>query len=134
MSEIRLFNGRTLSCEGVYANPVTYLGITRDALTFVFDPEKTGLEELLEQFTPENCAAVTITDNDETYIHEHYTVRVGAGVGCKDLALRGGMAGNVQDTQPLAWVTMAQSTPAERQMQAQQVAIDALLVAALEEV
>lgn len=132
MSKIKLSNGEILTCEGVYANPVTYMGVTRDALTFAFDPDLVSLDDLLRLTTPENCAAITIADGNERFVHEHYTVRIGAGVSCRDLALRGGMAGPVQETQPMTWVTMAQSTPAERQMQAQQEALDALVTAALE--
>ena len=132
MNEIRFSNGETLSCAGVYANPVTYLGVTRDALTFAFDPDLVSLDDLLRLTTPNNCAAITIADGDNLYLHEHYTIRIGAGVSCRDIALRGGMAGPVQETQPMSWVTMAQSTPAERQLRDQQDALDALVTAALE--
>ena len=132
MNEIRFSNGETLSCAGVYANPVTYLGVTRDALTFAFDPDLVSLDDLLRLTTPNNCAAITIADGDNLYLHEHYTIRIGTGVSCRDIALRGGMAGPVQATQPMSWVTMAQSTPAERQLRDQQDALDALVTAALE--
>ena len=132
MNEIRFSNGETLSCAGVYANPVTYLGVTRDALTFAFDPDLVSLDDLLRLTTPKNCAAITIADGDNLYLHEHYTIRIGTGVSCRDIALRGGMAGPVQETQPMSWVTMAQSTPAERQLRDQQDALDALVTAALE--
>ena len=133
MIEIRLSNGATFVSEGVHANPVTYLGTTRDALTFTFDPETVGVDELLGQFTQKNCAAVTIADADgECFVHEHYTIRIGAGVSCRDLVVRSTVGGAVQETRPLAWVTMARSTEAERTLQAQQETIDALLVAALE--
>lgn len=132
MNEIRFSNGETLSCAGVYANPVTYLGVTRDALTFAFDPDLVSLDDLLRLTTPNNCAAITIADGDNLYLHEHYTIRIGTGVSCRDIALRGGMAGPVQETQPMSWVTMAQSTPAERQLRDQQDALDALVTAALE--
>ena len=132
MNEIKFFNGETLSCVGVYANPVTYLGVTRDALTFAFAPEQVSLDELLRLATPENCAAITIAEGDELFVHEHYTIRIGAGVSCRDIALRGGMAGPVQDTQPMTWVTMAQSTPAERLLMDQQDVLDTLVAATLE--
>ena len=132
MNEIRFSNGETLSCAGVYANPVTYLGVTRDALTFAFAPDLVSLDDLLRLTTPDNCAAITITDGDELFVHEHYTIRTGAGVSCRDIALRGGMAGPVQDARPVTWVTMAQSTPAERQLRAQQDTLDILVASALE--
>ncbi len=132
MNEIKFFNGETLSCVGVCANPVTYLGVTRDALTFAFAPEQVSLDELLRLATPENCAAITIAEGDELFVHEHYTIRIGAGVSCRDIALRGGMAGPVQDTQPMTWVTMAQSTPAERLLMDQQDVLDTLVAATLE--
>lgn len=132
MNKIKFSNGETLSCVGAYANPVTYLGVTRDALTFAFDPEQVSIDELLRLTTPENCAAITIADGDELFVHEHYTIRIGAGVSCRDIALRGGMAGPVQDTQPMTWVTMAQSTPAERLLMDQQDVLDTLVAATLE--
>lgn len=119
MSEIKLADGTTLHCEGVFGSSVTYLGVSRDALTFTFAPEEMGLEELMGVFTPENCAAVTITEEEgAAFVHEHYTIRIGAGVSCRDMARRGMSGGPIQDNADAVWVTMAQATPTERMLEA----------------
>lgn len=127
---ITLSNRVQLSTIGVTAGPVTYQGVSRDCLTFLFDPESVSIQNLMELFSPENCSAVTITDDSGSFEHEHYTIRTGVGVSCFDLAARGMIGGAVQQTQPTAWVSMAQSTETERAIQSQQLAINALLAAA----
>lgn len=130
---VRLADGTTIPCEGVYASPMMYLGVQRDALTFTFDPESVSVQKLLELFTPENCAEIQIRTEPSVFVvHEHYTIRVGAGMSCQDLANRMMTGGPVQNTNPAAWVTMVQSTPEERQLQSQQAALDALLINVLE--
>ena len=52
------------------------------------------------------------------------------GQGCKDFALSGSVTELEQV--PAVYVRMAQSTQAERQLQAQQETLDALVVSALE--
>lgn len=132
MSNLKLSDGTTLVCEGVYGIPVIYQGVQRDSLTFAFDPEAVTVDRLLELFTAENCEALILEDGAEIHVHEHYTIRAGAGVSCRDLAQRGVSGGPIQDTRSTAWVTMVQSTLEERTLQDQQAAINALVVAALE--
>lgn len=134
---VTLSNGEQLNCLGVHGGPVTYQGVTRDRLTFLFDPGEISVEQLLEKFTAENCAAVTLADETEAEssaaVHEHYTIRTGAGMGMKDLAQRGGYGSSVTDERQVCWVSMAQSTLAERMLLSQQEAIDALIVSVLEQ-
>ena len=98
------------------------------------DPEKVSLEQALAAFTPERCGAIQLMDETdrrrEVVVHEHYAIRVEVGQGCKDFALSGSVTESEQI--PAVYVRMAQSTQAERQMQAQQETLDALVVSALE--
>lgn len=131
---ILLTNGCTLDCEGVHGSPVNYQGVTRDCLTFLFSPN-TSLDDLLKLFTPENCAMITVKDDFGTFIHENYTIRTGVGKGYKELAMRGvsGAGGTVKEEEKqVCWVSMTQSTLAERTLQNQQDTLDALIISALE--
>lgn len=127
-------DGTTLPLLGVHGRTMNYEGVLRDSLLFLMDPEKVSLETALETFTPERCAAIHLMDEtdrrQEVFVHEHYTIRVEVGQGCKDFAL----SGSVTELEhvPAVYVRMARSTQAERQMQAQQEALDALLVSVLE--
>lgn len=120
-------NGQRMDCLGVHGSSVTYQGVTRDCLTFLF-PAETELAALLELFTPENCAAVTLEDGGSAAVHEHYTIRTSAGTGFRDAAIGSG----IRDGAQACWVSMAQSTMAERMLLSQQEAIDCLLTASLE--
>lgn len=134
---VTLSNGERLNFLGVHGGPITYQGVIRDCLTFLFDPEEMSVEQLLEKFTAENCKAVRLLDetdeNAREAVHENYTIRTGAGVGMRDLARRGGYGSSVTDEQQTAYVSMAQSALAERMLLSQQEAVDALIVSALEQ-
>lgn len=127
-------DGTVLPVLGVHGRTMNYEGVLRDSLLFLMDPEKVSLETALEAFTPERCGAVQLMDETdrrrEVFVHEHYTIRVEVGQGCKDFALSGSVT-ELEQT-PAVYVRMAQSTQAERQLQAQQEALDALLVSVLE--
>lgn len=127
-------DGTTLPVLGVHGRTMNYEGVLRDSLLFLMDPEKVSLETVLETFTPGRCAAIQLMDEtdrrQEVFVHEHYTIRVEVGQGCKDFALSGSVTELEQV--PAVYVRMARSTQAERQMQAQQEALDALLVSVLE--
>ncbi len=127
--KIILSNGKKLDVLGVHGMPRTYLGVMRDCLMFIFD-ENTDINCLLENFSAENCKAVTILEDGGSVagVHENYTIRIEVGSGYQDSALRDPI---VSDTK-VCWVTMAQSTMEERVLIEQQEAIDALLVASLE--
>lgn len=130
--KIQFANGRTLDCQGVRGAPISYQGVTRDCLTFLFLPD-TDLGELLTLFTPENCRAVSLAGDEAVFIHEHYTLRVAAGIG--DKALTEGSAAVVGGQgEQVCYVSMAQTTLAERQLLAQQEVLDGLLLASLEAV
>jgi len=127
--KIQLANGAQLDALGVHGQNIFYQEINRDCLTFLFDPETVSLEAVCATFVPENCAAIQITDDTGTFLHENYTIRVQAGTGCQEYILTGSVK---EDTGLCVFVKMAQSTLAERQILEQQAAIDALVVAALE--
>lgn len=130
--KVTLTNGETLQVQGIHGRNVNYQGVQRDSLIFLFHPETVPLEKALTAFTPERCALVTVEDdNGETFIHENYTIRLEAGIGYRDMILAGGVDGQTMELS--VYVRMAQSTLAERMLQNQQEAIDALLIAALQE-
>lgn len=127
--KIQLANEAELNAIGVHGQNTFYQGTNRDCLLFLFDPQTVSLDAVCAAFTPENCKTVQITDDTGTFLHEHYTIRVEAGVGCQDYVLTETVKEN---TQQCVFVKMARSTLAERKLLEQQAAIDALVVAALE--
>lgn len=124
-------NGSELDVLGVHGRTVIYEGIQRDSLIFLMDPNAVSLEDAMGAFTESACKTMQLTDDKgNMFVHEHYTIRVEVGQGYKDYALTGGVSG--QDMEQMTYVRMARSTLAERQLQAQQEAIDALVLSALE--
>jgi hypothetical protein len=127
---ITLANGTTLEGKGVHGRTLSYQGVQRDSLIFLFDPDQLSIAQAADVFTEENCRQITLTNESGTYLHEHYTVRMEIGQGYQDMALTGSVSGNNLDQ--VTYVRMAQSTATERLLQEQQRAIDYLLVAALQ--
>lgn len=108
---IRFKSNIELECLGVHGSSISYQGVTRDCLTFLF-PADTDLSSLLDIFTPENCEQILLINDDSQDLHENYTIRTNAGVGFKDNVLRY----NDGDATEVCWVSMAQSTLTERQL------------------
>ncbi len=127
-------DGSTLPLLGVHGRTMNYEGVLRDSLLFLMNPEKVSLEQAMEAFTPERCESIQLMDEtdrrEEVFVHEHYAIRVEVGQGFKDFALSGSVT-EIEQT-PAIYVRMAQSTQAERQLQAQQEMLDALVIHALE--
>ena len=129
--KVILSNGRGIEALGVHGRNISYQGVQRDSLIFLFEIENESLADAMTDFTDENCAVVTLeSDDGERFIHEHYTIRTELGYGYKDLVLTGGVSGN--DDTKVVYVRMAQTTLMERTVESQQEAIDNLIVAALE--
>lgn len=129
--KVTLADGKNFEVLGVHGRSINYQGVTRDSLVFLFEPEKVSLDTVLEAFNESTCSSLAITDDEgNTFIHEHYTLRIEAGIGCKDMVMSGGVSGN--DTEQSVYVRMAQTTLSERTILQQQDTIDALVVALLE--
>lgn len=130
MSSVKLQNGTVFEILGVHGRSSLFQGVSRDCLTFLFDPARVSLPDLLDAFQPQNCAQIIVADDDGEYLHEHYTIRLEAGTGLQEQILGLGSAGETSTS--CHFVKMCQSTLAERELLAQREQIDALLVAALE--
>lgn len=125
---IKLNNGDVFDCLGVHGGKVTYQGVDRDSLIFLFDGN-TNLEELSSSFSSENMKSIVLFDSDGgENLHENYTIRVNCGKGRKDSILGYG----IEDETMIVWVTMAQSTVSERLVLEQQQILDMLIVSSLE--
>lgn len=72
---IKLANGTELNPISARGEKRTVQGTFRDTISFVF-PVETSLDELDALFTSENCEKITISDGEEEYIHNAYTIRV----------------------------------------------------------
>jgi len=126
--KIKLTDGTELEALGVHGRNVYYQGVGRDCLIFLFEPT-VGLDSVRSAFTAGNCQSIEVSDDKGAYIHENYTLRIELGEGFISHVLEGSVG---QDTRQCVYVKIAQTTLAERQLQEQQAAIDALVVAALE--
>ena len=128
--KVTLSNGKELEALGVHGRSISYQGVQRDSLIFLFDIENESLSDALKDFTAENCGTITLTNEDEEqFIHEHYTIRAELGYGYKELVLTGGVTGN--DETKVVFVRMVQTTLLERTVENQQEAIDSLIISAL---
>ncbi len=127
--QIKFSDGVELEALGVHGRNIYYQGVSRDCLIFLFDPETVSPEKIRARFTSENSTAITVIDENGTYIHENYTIRIETGEGYVSHILDEAIG---QDLRQCVFVKMAQSTLAERKILEQQAAIDALVVAALE--
>ena len=129
--KVTLSNGKEIEALGVHGRNISYQGVQRDSLLFLFEIDNESLTDAMTDFTAENCKVVTLeSDDGEQFIHEHYTIRTELGYGFKDLVLTGGVSG--KDDTKVVYVRMAQTTLLERTVENQQEAIDNLIVAALE--
>lgn len=73
--KITLTNGMELEALGVRGETVYYQGANRDCLRISFDPEQHTLTEIDGLFSPENCRALTLTDDSGSYVHQGYILR-----------------------------------------------------------
>ena len=129
MTIIHFSDGRQLTCETVHSRQVYYNGTNREQLTFVF-PEEVGVQTVLDHFTPENCKQIYLEDESgEKYLHENYTIRMGAGVNERGSLLG---VGEDLDHRMVTYVNMIRTTYAEQQLEALQDTVDHMLIGSLE--
>lgn len=132
MTKVYFANGQSIDCETVHSNPAYYNGTQRDKLTFVF-PEEVSVQTVLDLFTRENCERIWLElpeeETGERYLHEHYTIRMGAGV--KE---RGTLLSVAEDTdhRMVTYVEMIQTTYAEQQLDDLNDIVNSLLIHDLE--
>lgn len=132
--QITLTNGVVLDCLGVHAKQVTYQGVLRDCLIFLFNPDVYSVEEISEHFTTDNSNSIKIMNDSDEYIHSNYTIQVEAGKGYRDMVLYGTMLGSEQaeNTEKRVYVKILQTTLAERKLEEQQKIIEKLLAEKVE--
>ncbi len=126
---VHITDGRKLTCETVHSRPAYYNGTNRDQMTFVF-PEEVGIQTILDHFTPENCRQLFLEEESgRKYLHENYTIRVGAGVNERGSLLG---VGEDVDHRMVAYVNMIRTTYTEQQLETLQDAVDLMLIESLE--
>lgn len=128
MIKIHFVDGHTLDCESVHGMPHHYNGTNRDSLTFVF-PESYEVKAVMEYFRPENTKRLYLEDeNGEKFLHEHYTIRIAAGVMERGTLLH---AGEDVDHRMVVYVKMIQTTYSEQQLEELSDVVDAMLISQL---
>lgn len=125
---ITLTDGRQVECESVHSRPQYYNGTNRDALIFIF-PESVGLLEVVAKFVPENCKKIWIEDESgEKFLHEHYTIRLEAGIKERGALLQ---VGEDNDHRMVTYIKMIRTTYSEQQLEELSDTMDTLLIAQL---
>lgn len=128
MLTITFADGRQLECESVHSRPKTYNGTNRDSYIFIF-PDTVGLIEVVSHFTPENCKKIWLEDESgEKFLHEHYTIRLEAGIKERGALLQ---AGEDNDHRTVTYIQMVRTTYSEQQLEELSDTMDTLIIAQL---
>ena len=125
----------TVNINGIELNAITvggstthYQGSQRNTLTFYFD-DTHSFAQLDTAFTSLNTARITLADDDGTYLHDNYTMRV-------SMAYAPYCVSEETDTEPAVFenrytVVMAQKTYSEQQIESLQDTVDILVLESL---
>lgn len=119
-----ILNNTELTPINVIGGRKNVQGANRDTLTFVF-PGDMDMAELDGIFTAANCESITVEDETRSYIHKGYTVR-------GELSKTTVCVSNETEDAPAVYedrinVVMGQRTYTEKQIEATQAQIAALL-------
>lgn len=121
---IKFTDGTTLSAVKITGGGRYVQGASRDVLTFELAQDAASFEQLVQAFTPDNCAQITLSADGKESLHEHYTMRLSLGV--EDVAISPETTEGAAWTEPRWVVEMARKTFAEREMEKQSAAVEAL--------
>lgn len=130
--KIILLDGTELESLGVHGRTITYQGINRDSLIFIFDPNVVDINTVKEKFTPENCESIILVEDHDEFIHENYCIRTELGQTDRSLLLNEISRNDGVQSSEVVYVKMAQMSYTEMQVKKQQEAIDALIINSLE--
>ena len=121
---IKLSNGTELNPISAIGEKRFVHGVNRDAISFVFSVE-TSLDELDAIFTAKNCEKITISDGEEAFIHNAYTIRVELKREPVEIEPATESTDAVYENRVI--VTMAQRTYTESQLAEQAAILNTLL-------
>ena len=110
---IKLANGTELNPISAIGEKRFVQGASRDSLSFIF-PADASLDELDALFTAENCAKITIYEEENEYIHNAYMVR--AELKREPVEVEPATESSDAVHENRVTVTMAQMTYAEQQL------------------
>ena len=121
--KIILLDGTELESLGVHGRTITYQGINRDSLIFIFDPNVVDINTVKEKFTPENCESIILVEDHDEFIHENYCIRTELGQTDRSLLLNEISRNDGVQSSEVVYVKMAQMSYTEMQVKKQQEAI-----------
>lgn len=128
MTKVIFLDGRELIAENILSRSMLYNGVSREYLTFTF-PEDVTVATLIDHFTPANCKQLYLEDESgEQFLHENYTIRLGAGVQERGNLLQ---IGEDNDHRMVSFVKMIRTTKAEQDLDDVRDTVKTLLVANL---
>lgn len=121
-------NGTELNAITVGGSTMHYQGAQRNTLTFYFD-DTHSFAQLETAFTPLSTARIELTDDDGTYLHDNYTMRV-------SMSFAPYCVSEETDAEPAVFenrytVVMAQKTYSELQLESLQDTVDILVLESL---
>lgn len=120
-------NGDEINLTGVHGAARMYQGVSRDFLTFIF-PEETDINEIIQNFTPENMVRFGLDDGESVSYHDNYTIVISYGFGYFNHVL----GESIQTNEKCTYIIMAQSTLQERTLQQVQDTVDMIVLSSLE--
>ena len=121
---IKFTDGTTLSAVKITGGGRYVQGASRDVLTFELAQDAASFEQLVQAFTPDNCAQITLSADGKESLHEHYTMRL--ALALQDVEISPETTEGAAWTEPRWVVEMARKTFAEREMEKQSAAVEAL--------
>jgi len=115
--KVILNDGTVLNSVGVHGNKINFQGFQRDSLIFIFDPAEYSLEQIDGLFTPANCSAIGLQDDnsEHTDYHDDYSIRVSLSIGHPEFGM-----GDISGNPVYITVKMAQVTFLEKNLLATQ--------------
>lgn len=121
---IKFADGTTLLAVKITGGGRYVQGASRDVLTFELAQDAASFEQLVQAFTPDNCDRITLSADGKESLHEHYTMRL--SLSLEDVEISPETTEAAAVTEPRWVVEMARKTFAEREMEKQSAAVEAL--------
>lgn len=134
MQNITFSNGTTLLLAALWSRPGNYSGAYRDALELQFDPATISfdaLRQLVDDTAATAQLTVTVPGDNYRAVYDNYVIR--GDLALKPIEITAATGTEPAVTEDRLCVTLAQLTYQELQLQQLQSAVDALVIAGLEE-
>lgn len=133
---IRLANGKEFEHISALASMLYYDGVQRRTIRIYFDPKKYSIDTLYDEFTEDACKTIVVVDDDrQEFIHPNYSIKIEAGItkthGLNPAGTSISDTNERASTEPLCYITLAETTLQERMLLTQQDTLDKVVASML---